>query len=646
MARGWGRLKAGREATVARAALLAACACWPICAHAQSVEDLQGLSISELANLQVSSATKTPESLSDAPAALYVITRDEIARSGAVTLPQMLRLAPNLFIAQTSSHGYVITARGLNGNTQAQSFANKLLVLIDGRTVYNPLFSGVDWDALDVVPADIDRIEVISGPGATLWGANAVNGVINIITRRSYETQGALIDASAGSMTSSATVRGGVRLSDDLTLRLYSRLVAGDDTVTATGASAHDHWRKAQAGFAMNWTPSAADAISLSGDAYAGEDAQPTPAQANLSGYNLNLHWNHASANGSLLQVQAYFNREERGPDSTGGTPYWYDSYDLDVQHDFSLGDRQAVVLGGGVRATRYNISRTANFFYSVPSGTLLLADVFGQDTISLTRSLDLIVGLKFEDDPYSGVSTLPSARLTWRASPGLLVWASAQKAIRSPTPFDEAPEEFLGATLFLTGNTHFLPEKLATYEVGVRAQPSPIVSFSASAFYNDYDDLRSIEFSSTGFPLMWGNSLRGRGYGLEAWGDIQAAPWWRLSAGLDLFSKRLTFKSGASGLLGVAQAGDDPPTQASLRSAMNLGHNVTLDAELRYVATLPNPRVPGYAEMNLNLAWNLTPHLQLDIAGFNLLHDHHLEFMSPATEVPRSGQAELRLRF
>ena len=217
------------------------------------------------------------------------------------------------------------------------------------------------------------------------------------------------------------------------------------------------------------------------------------------------------------------------------------------------------------------------------------------------------------------------------------------QKAIRSPTPFDENPvEEIVVGTPFLVGNLNFLPERLTAYELGVRSQPLPRVSFSVTGFYNDYDNLRTIEFSpGHGFPLMWGNGLAGKTWGLEAWGDFQAADWWRLSAGVDLLTKHLAFQPGASGLLGVAQAGADPPTQASLRSAMNLGRNVTLDTTLRYVAALPDPRVPSYAEADASLTWNMTRHLQLGLAGFNLLHDQHLEFAPPqATSVPRSAQA------
>ncbi|HEY1751394.1 MAG TPA: TonB-dependent receptor [Caulobacteraceae bacterium] len=621
-------------------------------AHAEStaaatVDDLQGLSISELANLPVSSATKTSEALSDAPAALYVITHDEIVRSGAATIPEMLRLAPNLFVAQTSAHSWVITARGFAGNLADQAFANKLLVLIDGRTVYNPLFSGVDWDSQDVLPDDIDRIEVISGPGATLWGANAVSGVINIITRKSYQTQGGLAEATATTDGEGIALRYGGRVSDNLTWRAYAKDLAIGDTQGAAGLDAHDHWAKPQGGFQIDWTPGSADSFSLSGDGYDGEEAQPTGPDASFNGFNLNGRWDHQWRDGGELQVQSWFNREARGPDASGGTPYAYDSYDFEAQQDFPQVARQRFVVGAGVRDTWYRISPLPTFFYQPPSGSLLLADVFAQDTVAVSRSLNLILGLKLEDDPYSRLSTLPSARLTWRANPELQFWASAQRAIRSPTPFDTNAQEELPGTssVFLAGNPSFMPETLWAYEAGVRAQPFQRASLSISAFYNDYDHLRTLEFGPAIFPLQWGNLLQGHTYGLEAWGDLQLASWWRLSGGVDLLAKHLTFKPGSSQLLGVAQAGDDPPTQAQLRSAMNLGPNVTLDADLRYVAALPDPHLASYVEAGVSLTWNLTAHLQLAVAGFNLLHAHHLEFVG-GTEVPRTGEAQLRWRF
>ncbi len=612
-------------------------------ARAQSLEDLQSLSVADLANLDVTSVSKSAQSLSDAPAAIYVISHDEIVRSGATRLPEILRLAPNLFVAQTSAATDVVTARGLSGNQSDQSFTNKLLVLIDGRSVYTPLFSGVYWDMQDLLPEDIDRIEVISGPGATLWGANAVNGVINIITRSSTATQGAFVEGRAGGQQQGASARIGGKLWANATFRLYALGFHDDSTETAAGASADDSWRKLQGGFRMDWAPADADAITLQGDIFHATG----DVYKGVEGGDVLGRWTHAWKDGSDLQVQAYFDREARGPDSTGGTPLWVNTVDLDVQHNFALDARQQIVWGGGVRSSRYHIVGTSSLFFTPSRRTLNLANGFVQDTVTLAPTLRAVLGVKIEDDPYAGATALPSVRLSWTPVHGAMLWAAVSRAVRSPTPLDEDVREVVGGALLVRGNPDFQTEKLWAYEAGVRVQPSGRLSLSASAFYNHYDDLRSIETTpATLFPLFWGNLVAGHTYGLEAWGNYQAAPWWRLSAGVNLLSEHFRFQPGASMLAGLAQVGDDPSAQAKLRSSMNLGRRVSLDADLRYVSTLRDPRVPSYVELNGRIAWNLTDQVQLAVAGFNLLHDRHQEFPAPATFVPRSAYAELQLRF
>ena len=614
-------------------------------AHAQSVEDLRQASIDDLANIDVSSVTKASQSLSAAPAAIYVITHDDIIRSGATSIPELLRLAPNLQVAQTGAGKYVITARGFSGNAVAQSYSNKLLVLIDGRSVYTPLFSGVYWDMQDTLLADIDRIEVISGPGATLWGANAVNGVINIITRKSDETQGGLLHVGGGNLERLASLRFGGRLGPNATWRVYAKGFYDTDTVTSTGGPAHDNWERPQGGFRLDWAPSSGGAFTLQGDAYQGADAQPGAPDEDIAGRNLMARWNGSLRGGSTLQVQGYYDYTSRATPGSGdfGLHIW----DLDVQHSFALGQRNDIVWGGGLRVEHYLINGTAGLQFAPPSRTLKLANVFMQDSISVTDRIKLILGLKLEDDPYSGVTPLPSIRATWKANDRAMIWAAASRAIRSPTPFDRDVQERAGRAQLL-GNPNFQSETLYAYEVGARVQPSSRLSFSVSGFFNVYNDLRTIEPApATFFPITWGNMMQGHAYGVEGWGDYQVASWWRLTAAFNVLSEHLKFKPGASGILGVAQAGDDPERQASLRSSMNLGHRVTLDADLRYVAALPNPAVPSYVELNGRIGWNVTDRVQLALAGSNLLHDHHQEFPGPqANAAPRSVFADLRLRF
>jgi iron complex outermembrane receptor protein len=453
-------------------------------ARAQSVEDLQNMSIDQLANIDVSSVTKARESLSDAPAAIYVITHDDIVRSGATSVPEILRLAPNLFVAQTSASTWVITARGFSGNAQAQNFSDKLLVLIDGRTVYSPLFSGVYWDMQDVLVEDIDRIEVISGPGATLWGANAVNGVINIITRKSSETQGGLLEVGGGNLESEVSLRYGGKIGPDLTWRVYAKDFFDADTVTSTGAPTHDNWSKPQGGFRFDWTPASGDAVSVQGDAYQGYEAQQGAANEDISGADVLARWNHAWQNGATLQVQAYWDRTERSTQDNGGG-LLLNTFDLDLQNNFSLGARNSVVVGAGFRIDQYRITNTSSLLFAPPDGHLDLANVFVQDSVSLARSLTLILGVKLEDDPYSGLSPLPSVRLSWKPADEVLLWAAVSRAIRSPTPFDTDVVEKIGPIVYLVGNPDFRPESLIAYEIGARAQPTPRLSFSVSTYYN-----------------------------------------------------------------------------------------------------------------------------------------------------------------
>jgi iron complex outermembrane receptor protein len=612
-------------------------------ANDQAVEQLRGLSIEELANVQVSTVSRREEPLALAPAATYVITREEIVRTGARTLPEILRLAPNLFVAQSSANSWVITARGLSGNLGVQAFSNKLLVLIDGRSVYTPIFSGVYWDMQDVLTSDIDHVEVISGPGATLWGANAVNGVINIITRKSEETQGLSFALGAGDQEDVAAIRYGGKLGEQASYRIYGRAYRADDTLTSDLANGQDRWSRLQGGFRVDWAPSERDAVSLHGDAFNGSGV----TDGAISGGNLTARWTHASDSGANLQVQAYVDREQRGHDLTGGLPLWVNTYDVDVQHAFALG-RNDVVLGGGLRKADYSLETDGGLGFSPSKGTLNLANLFAQDTVTLAPTLRLILGLKFERDPYVGWTALPNARLSWAPSDRTMIWAAASRAIRSPTPFDRDVRETVGGQLFVTGDSTFQPEKLTAYEAGARLRPTDRLSFSVSTYYNVYDQLRSIELTPvTVLPLRWGNGIEGHTQGLEAWGNYQATSWWRLSAGLNLLAEKFRFQPGASGVAGLSQVGDDPKTQAQLQSSMDLGPSVTWDAVLRYQSALPDPRVAAYTELNSRLAWNISRELQVAIIGRNLLHDHHQEFMAPqANAVPRSVFAELRWRF
>jgi iron complex outermembrane receptor protein len=603
--------------------------------HAETQINLANLSIEELGEIQVTSVSKRAEAVREAPSAIYVITHDDIVRSGARTVPEMLRLAPNLQVQQFTASRYIVTARGFNGNEAAQNFTNKLLVLIDGRSVYTPLYSGVYWDMQDVLPADIDRIEVISGPGATLWGANAVNGVINITTRKSGDTQGGLLEAGGGSRERSISLRYGGRLGENLTYRVYVRDLKADGmgTITADGTADHDLSRT-QGGFRLDWTPASGNALTLQGDVYDGE------SDNGLSGRNLLARWTRLSDGGAELQVQAYYDRAVRRG------VFKVDTYDVDVRHSFDLGARQAVVWGGGFRHSHYAIGGSPTLFFEPARGDLNLANLFVQDSLDVTKTTKLTLGLKVEDDPYLDPELLPSARISWTPNDKAMVWAAASKAVRSATPFDRDVVEYLGAIRFLTGGGTFQSEKLTAYEIGTRIRPSAKVSFSVSTYYNVYDDLRTIERDRvTVLPLHWGNGMEGHSYGMEVWGEYRLTPWWRLAGGYNRLEKRLKFKPGSDRILGMEQVGDDPEHQASLRSSMDLGRSVTLDAAVRYVDALPDPRLPSYVELNGRVAWNISDRVQLSVSGANLLHERSQEYPGGVV-VPRSVFADLRWSF
>ena len=638
-------MKRGVRTTLCRLAAAVLLAASARAVSAEDISSLRNMSIEELANVDVTSVTKTAQPLGEAPAAVYVITHDDIMRSGATTLPEILRLAPNLQVALINGYSYAITARGFNGNA-----ADKLLVMIDGRSIYTPLFGGVQWDQQEVPPENIERIEVISGPGATLWGANAVNGVINIITRKSASTGGGEIDVEGGNRQHRIGLQYGGRISDDLTYRAYVDASAAPDDKTSVGTSADDAWSKTQGGFRLDWSP-AKDQVTLEGDLYHATERQAGSPDTNLSGGDIQLGWTHDFGGGDSLQLVSYVD-QTRDFSHVGG--FSLTTYDLEAQDTFTVGSRQTVVWGAGYRLYVDDFKNYGDVVYLPSSSTEAVADLFAQDTIALTPALKLTLGLKGEKDPYTGVSALPSARLSWKLTDSALLWAAVSRAVRAPTLFDEDLQDtVVPGVLIIQGNHQFDPEKLTAYEVGGRFELSDRASLSLSAYYNVYDDLRSVEWvRMTSLPLLlgWGNMMEGDTYGLEAWADYRLTGWWRLAGGFDLMHEDLRFKPGASSVNNLSEAGDDPDAQAQLRSSMDLGHHVTLQADVRYVAALPNPQIAAYTEANLSLAWQATPRLQLSLSGFNLLNPHHLEYEEAGetvgVEVQRSFLAGAKVRF
>jgi len=605
--------------------------------------DLTDMSLEELGRIPVTSVSRAPEPLSEAPAAIYVITREAILRSGATTLADALRLAPNLLVTQLGSSNYVVAARGFGGQPAAQNFSNKLLLLIDGRSVYSPLFSGIYLDTQDVPLSDIDRIEVISGPGATLWGANAVNGVINVITQAAYFTQGPDVTADAGNDERGLSARYGGEVGNNGSFRIYGKAFRRDAMAMPDGSSAEDDWHREQAGFRLDVART--DGTStLQGDAYSGADGRAGPGSESVSGANLLGRWERQRGDSSL-HAQAYFDHVERAAPADG-TAFVLNTLDAEAQQSLAWGSRHQLVWGGGARVYRYQIDNSATLLWKPSQRTLQIWNLYAQDTLTLIPSLKLTAGVKLEHDTFTGWEPQPDLRLAWNAGAATMIWAAASRAVRTPTPFDTDVLERLGGIDYLVGEADFHSESVVAYELGYRGTLTPAFSLSASVFYNQYDDLRTVEPSATPtyLPLHWDNLMAGHTRGVTAWATWQITGWWRLSPGFTLLEKRLHQKAGASGLLDVSQAGNDPKQHLLLDSSIDLGAHATFDFSLQRVGALPDPDLAARTELSARLAWRLASAWEVSLQGANLLHARQQEFPSPAgVPIRRSVMAAVR---
>lgn len=614
-----------------------------------AVRDLARMSLEELASVEVMSVARTPQALSDAPASVYVITREEILRTGVRSIPEALRLAPNLQVRQLNASEYEISARGLGGAPDLQNFPNKILILIDGRSVYSPLFSGVYYDAQDVFMDDIERIEVVSGPGGTLWGANAMHGVINIITRAAAETVGGRVRAAAGNREQGLGARYGGKLDDRGHYRVYAKTFSRGAERLDDGRSAGDDWRKVQAGFRIDLERGGNQALTFQGDAWTARQDQAGAGHLDFSGVNALGRWSRTGRR-SETQVQAYVDRTERSAPGDG-VAFDLNTFDVEFQQLLRLGRSHSLVWGAGHRLHRYDIANSPALAFQPPRRSLQLSHAYAQDTIALARALKLALGLKLEDNPYSGRILLPDASLSWSPRTEVLVWGRVARGIRSPTPFDVDVTETVDGMLFLVGNPRFREEDVTAWEIGYRGQPSDSVSYSITAFFHDYDELRTIEIDpDTLLPLRWGNSMEGESWGFEGWANLQLTDWWRLSPGFRTLKKRLDFTADSTSPLlglGVEQAGNDPDWEAMLKSSMDVGCCLSFDAVLRRVDELPDPQLSDYYELTARLGWRISDVLELSVTGLNLLRSDHREYPDPnGLRIRRSVFAEARWTF
>lgn len=604
----------------------------------KSTSELKQMSLDELTNYQVTSVSKKEEKLSQAASAIQVITQEDIRRSGATSIPEALRLASNLLVAQVDSRQWAITSRGFNGTT-----ANKLLVLIDGRTVYTPLFSGVFWDVQDTLLEDIDRIEVISGPGGTLWGANAVNGVINIITKSAKDTQGLLVAGGGGStLHDFGGVRYGGKLGDQAFYRGYVKHFDRDSSRRPNGSDAGDAWQTTQGGFRADWLARGDNAFTLQGDAYEGAIGQLNAGDVAADGGNVIGRWTKKLSDTSSVRLQFFYDHTHRMIPGTFSEDL--NTYDVDFQHRFAVGGPHDVVWGLNYRLNHDHVGNSAVLAFLPAVLTTQLFSGFVQDEITLVENrLKLTLGTKLEHNDFSGFEYQPSARLSLRFTDRQTVWAAVSRAVRTPSRIDR--DLFAPAPVNLAGGPGFDSEKLLAYELGDRIQPRDDLSFSAAAFYHNYDDLRSVERT---VPIVLANGLTGKAYGTELTAIYLAAPWWRLHAGYTFLQLHLHKKPGSTDISSPGQEGDSPHHQLLFRSSMDLSERVQWDAMARYVDNLPNQRIPFYWGLDSRLAYLPRKDLEFSVVGQNLLDSRHPEFGTPATrkEIQRGVYGKVTWRF
>jgi iron complex outermembrane receptor protein len=623
--------------------------------HAQTVAlntaQLADLSIEELANIQITSVSRKAQPLADAAASVFVITADDIRRSGYTILPDVLRLAPNLQVAQVSASGYAISARGMNGSNS--SAPNKLLVLIDGRSVYSPLFSGVFWDAQDVMLEDVERIEVVSGPAGTLWGVNAVNGVINIITRPARDTQGSLVSASVGNRGNATAFRHGGKLGEDGNYRVYGKYVDREPTERNTGIKMQDAWHRSQIGFRADWA-GGDDQWTFSGNAYDGRAGQPAPgavavtgvsiplATISLSGANLTGHWTRRFADESSLSLQAYYEQTRRTVPPTFSDKL--ELFDVQLQHALAPMGIHSLIWGLNFRQGNDRVDNSVYFAFLPAQARQRWTSFFAQDEIRLSDALRLTVGARAERNDYTGNEFLPSVRLAWKLAPEHLLWTAASRTVRAPSRLDVDAYIPGSPPFLLDGGRQVRSEVARVYEVGYRAQPAANVSYSITVFRNVYDHLRTQEIAPSRTFLTFANGMQGRAHGIEAWGTYQATPRWRLSAGLATVKEKFWLKPGSNDVAGPDAVGKNPELSWTLRSAWDIGANRELNLAVRRVAALSSPDVPAYTAFDARFGWKLRPGVALSIAAQNLFDKRHAEYGPIATrgEMLRSVSASI----
>lgn len=655
---------------------------FPLAAKAQEEDDYFDLSPEQLLDLTVYSASKKESSLFDTAAAIYIVTQEDIERSGVTSLPEALRMVPGVHVAQSGSSTWAISIRGFQ-----EELANKILVMIDGRVVYNPLFSGTYWEAHGIPLENIERIEVVKGPGGALWGANAVNGIVNILTKKAQDTQGTLISAGAGNYDSAfVTARQGARIGAQSFVSVYGRYSSKDDFISRDNdRAAYDNWQTYRTGFRVDsGDEGAADQFSFHGDLYQVDSRQYNTTYSLSAPYavtdgdvirsigsNLFGQWAHSYEDGSSFRIQSYIDYTLRN-EALLRDDRW--AFDTEVQYNFKPLGRHEITVGAGFRHSRDNLESRQVLAFTPASRADNLYSFFLQDTITLDpEHLFLILGSKVEHNNYTGVEVQPSAKLLWKPTETQTVWGSLSRAVRTPNRLEHDlditnvvldPAVFglgLPVEIILQRNGDFDSEELLAYELGYRNQITPEFSVDTAAFINRYDELSSAEVGSFvlvpagvdpahfELPISAVNEMTGTVYGFEASANWQVRPNWELNAGYSFLNMVLH----APPIITGNQDGEEdqtPQHQVSLRSYWDIDDRWSLDSMLYYVDQIAADDAPSYLRFDLNLGLKITDNIKINLVGQNLLEASHHEFGtatgSNTTEVPRALYGKMTWEF
>ncbi|MBL0709412.1 MAG: TonB-dependent receptor [Colwellia sp.] len=654
-------------------------------------EDYFDLDLEDLLAVEVTSVAKKKQKLNEVAAAVFVITQKDIQRSGVTSIPEALRMAPGIQVAKMDANKWAITSRGFNSQ-----ITNKLLVLIDGRTVYTTSYSGVYWDVQDTLLDDIDRIEVIRGPGASIWGANAVNGVINIITKNAEDTQGGLVVAGVGNEEKSfISLRYGDMLNEGTAARVYLKYNQRDNSYSSELNNGHDKWKSLRSGFRIDSQLSDKDSLTVQADIYDNDENQavnlwldpsdPTnapyapyyrisnmPSTIKSNGWNLLSRWQQQLSDQSSTTLQVYFDHKNR---SEAFVDQKHDTFDVDFQHRFQATQSHEINWGLGYRHIKDNFKNSYNVSVFPDNDKRAVYSAFVQDEVELLpNNLKLTLGIKFEHNDYTGKEIQPSSRLAWLINDRNTLWGSFSYAVRTPSriertgqavgyvvPLPPTYTSTANAIEILTrGNKDFKSEELTAIELGYRFKLKENVSFDLSLFHNDYDNLQSFE-NFTDHPLsssQFTNNLSAKSYGLELATEWRPLEWWRLQSSYSYITVTSRYDTGFSSSVptDLVAEGSSPKHQLSVRSIMDLSHNVSFDVWTYYVDRLKRTSMsydivtPSYTSANIKLAWLPSDNLELSLVGQNLLDSHHPEFIAEnfqiPTEVERSIYAKIKLSF